>query len=159
MTGARVVSIAFTPAGIDARPADRYARVAVEQATLVADHGIKGDRKARSGRRQLNIMHGEVVKNLGTEGYRTAPGELGEQLVIEGLPADAFSGGARIQIGDDAIIELTIIREPCDRFEHIQRKSIQDATGRIGYMARVVCGGEIAVGSSVRLVERPVQAS
>ena len=81
MMGARLVSISYTPAGIERKPADRYARVAFDRATLVADSGIEGDRKARSGRRQMNVLRAEVVRELTGEGFRTGPGELGEQLV------------------------------------------------------------------------------
>src|SRR4051812_4853899 len=94
-SGASIVSIAYTPAGIERKPKDSYGRAAVPRATLVADHGIEGDRKARGGQRQLNVMRAEMVEQLQAEGYRTAPGELGEQLVIRGLPAEAFFDAAR----------------------------------------------------------------
>jgi MOSC domain-containing protein YiiM len=154
-----VVSITYRPADIEQRPPDRYARVALERATLVEDRGIDGDTKGHGGSRQLNVMRAETVERLRADGFRTRPGELGEQLVLAGLEADALSPGARLRLGDTAVIEITTTRTPCERFAHIQGKSIKEAWGRIGAMARVVCGGEIAVGAEVHRVDAPEEAS
>jgi hypothetical protein len=56
-----VISISYTPADIERRPSDRYARVAVERARLVAERGIEGDAKGRGGARQLNVLLAEEV--------------------------------------------------------------------------------------------------
>jgi len=46
VTVPQVVSIAFTPRGVERRPTDHYARVPVERATLIEQRGIEGDLKA-----------------------------------------------------------------------------------------------------------------
>lgn len=146
---ASVASIAYTPADIEARPAGRYARVAVESAALVVGHGIAGDAKGRRGRRQLNVLLAEAVARLRAEGFKAAPGELGEQLVLTGLDPAALAPGARLRIGAEAVIEVTLPRTPCGRFERVQGKAKESADGRIGVMARVVAGGPIRVGDPV----------
>ncbi len=148
-----VVSIAYRPADIEQRPPDRYGRVAAERATLIEERGIDGDTKSRGGKRQLNVMRAETVEGLRADGFRTEPGELGEQLVIAGLEEDALTTGARLRLGDTVVLEITEPRTPCGRFAHIQGKTIKEAWGRIGAMARVVCGGEVAVGAEVRREE------
>jgi MOSC domain-containing protein YiiM len=148
-----VVSIAYTPADIERRPSDRYARAPLERATLVANRGIDGDVKSKPGKRQLNVMLAETVAALQAEGLRTAPGELGEQLVVAELDASALERGSRLCIGRTALIELTSLRTPCERFAHIQSVPAEFAVGRIGFMARVLEGGEIEIGSEV-IVER-----
>jgi MOSC domain-containing protein YiiM len=150
---AHVVSIAYTPPQIERRPTDRYARARLQRATLVANRGIQGDVKAKPGKRQLNVMLAETVAVLQAEGLRTAPGELGEQLVVAGLNERALEPGSRLRIGRTAVIELGEPRTPCGRFAHIQSVSVASAVGRIGFMARVLEGGEIEVGSTVT-VER-----
>src|SRR6266700_5929088 len=70
----RVVSIVYTPGSVGARPADRYARVPLESAVLVAGHGIEGDRKG-GRKRHLNIMSAATLARLVAEGFRAAPGE------------------------------------------------------------------------------------
>ena len=152
-----VISIAYTPVDIDRHPRDYFARVAVQQARLVAGHGIDGDAKATSGKRQLNIMLAKTVDQLRAEGLHTAPGQLGEQLVIAGLNANDLAPGARLQIGDDAMIELGKLRTPCDRFAHIQQIAIDEVIGRIGYMARIIKDGDIAIGSPVAIESATTQ--
>jgi MOSC domain-containing protein YiiM len=148
----QIVSISYKPADIEQRPENHFARVRVERVALVAGRGIEGDTKGRGGNRQLNVMLAETVAWLHAEGFRTAPGALGEQLVIAGLEPSLLIEGARLRLGEAAVIEVTAPREPCSRFEHIQGKPIKAAWGRIGVMARVVCGGEIAVGAEVAVV-------
>jgi len=144
----RVVSIAYTPRGVERRPTDHYARVPVERATLVEQRGIDGDLKAagNGGSRQLNVMRAETLAELAAEGRKTAPGEMGEQLVVTGLDPAAFAEGTRLQLGASAIIEVGIPRAGCGRFEYIQGAMKQSVAGRLGVMARVVVGGAIAVG-------------
>jgi MOSC domain-containing protein YiiM len=148
----RVVSIVFTPRDLEVRkPQDRYARVAVERVPLVEFHGIEGDAKGGSGDRQLNIMRAETLAELASEGFQTAPGAMGEQLVIAGLDPAALVIGTHLKLGT-AIIEVGIPRTGCARFEMIQGKPKQTAKGRLGVMARVIAGGELAVGDSVEVM-------
>jgi MOSC domain-containing protein YiiM len=144
-----VVSITYTPAGVERKPDDRYARVSLDRATLVERHGIEGDLKASRGERQLNVMQAEIIEQLRAEGFHTGPGELGEQIVIAGLAPADLADGSRLRLGETAVIEVAKPRTGCDRFEHIQGQTRQAVQGRIGVMARVVRGGEVAVGDVV----------
>jgi MOSC domain-containing protein YiiM len=71
---------------------------------------------------------------------------MGEQLVLAGVDLAFLVPGSRLRLGATAVIEVTLSRTPCDRFAHIQGTSIESAEGKLGVMARVVVGGEIAVG-------------
>jgi len=146
---ASIVSIAFTPAGVERKPHDWYARVSLDRAMLVEGHGIEGDLKGSRGNRQLNVMRAEAVAELDALGLQTRPGELGEQLIISGLDPALFVPGARLQLGATAVIEITRLRTGCHRFEHIQGTLKEIVDGRLGVLARVVTGGEICVGDAV----------
>jgi MOSC domain-containing protein YiiM len=118
-------------------------------ATLEPSQGIVGDRKGSSGERQINVMSTETLAQLSNDGFHTAPGEMGEQLVISNIPINQFATGTRLRIGAEAVIEVVKPRTGCARFEHIQRCSRSDVAGRLGVMARVLSGGRISVGESV----------
>jgi MOSC domain-containing protein YiiM len=149
-----IVSIVYTPRGVERRPTDRYARVSVERAMLIEQSGIDGDLKAATngGSRQLNVMRAETLAELAGEGRRTEPGRMGEQLVIAGLDPLALAEGTRLQLGDSAVIEIGIPRTGCARFESIQGATKQSVAGRLGVMARVVAGGEVAIGDAATVV-------
>ena len=142
----------ITPRNVEVRkPQDRYARVAVERTRLVEFHGIDGDAKGGATDRQLNIMLAETLDELGAEGFKIEPGAMGEQIVVAGLDPASLANGAHLKLGA-AIVEVGIPRTGCDRFEMIQGKPKQSAKGRLGVMARVVTGGEVAVGDAVEVL-------
>jgi MOSC domain-containing protein YiiM len=153
-----VVSIAYTPRAVERRPTDHYARVPVDRVTLVEQRGIAGDLKGSGGSRQINVMRAETLAELAAEGRKTGPGEMGEQLVIAGLDPAAFTEGTRLQLGASAVIEVSIPRTGCTRFEYIQGTAKQSVAGRLGVLARVVVGGDVAVGDEVTRIERPEAA-
>src|SRR5262249_6921987 len=149
----RLVSIVYTPQGVEPRkPQDRFARVPLDHARLAELRGIEGDLKGGTGNRQLNVMCTEVLEELAGEGLEVGPGRMGEQLVIAGVPAEALAVGARVRIGETAVIEVTLPRTGCDRFERIQGTPRAAVAGRIGVMARVVAGGVIAIGDAVEVL-------
>ena len=149
---AHVKSIVYTPRNVEVRkPQDRYARVALERAQLVEFQGIEGDAKGGTGNRQLNIMRAETLAELAAEGFQAAPGQMGEQIVIEGLEPQALGEGARLKVGE-AIIEIGIPRTGCARFEMIQGRPKQSVQGRLGVMARVLSGGAVVVGDAVEVL-------
>ena len=57
------------------------------------------------GKRQLNVMHAEILAQLGTEGFKVGPGEMGEQIVVAGVDPAALVPGARLKLGE-AVIEV-----------------------------------------------------
>jgi MOSC domain-containing protein YiiM len=146
-----IASIVYTPADVERRPPKRYARIALKRAILRPGHGIEGDAKASGGKRQLNVLLAEDVEELHAQGFHTAPGELGEQLVIAGLGPSTLTVGVCLRLGESAVIELTKPRTGCQRFAAIQGCPPNAADGRLGFMARVLHGGEIAVGDAVQL--------
>jgi MOSC domain-containing protein YiiM len=77
---------------------------------------------------------------------------MGEQIVIRGLDVARLAEGDRLQIGEHACVEIVSHRTGCTHFEHIQGKSRQLAAGRLGVMARVVAGGAIRAGDTVKLL-------
>jgi MOSC domain-containing protein YiiM len=71
---------------------------------------------------------------------------MGEWLMIAGFDPAALAPGSQLRLGATAMIEVKLPRTDCDRFDHIQRATRQSVAGRLGVVARVVAGGEIAVG-------------
>lgn len=154
---AEIYSLVYRPT--KDRPEDHYSRVPVEQVNLIADHGIEGDTKAGgSPERNLNIMFYEIMQALSGEGFKTQPGEMGEQVIVRGLDVNTLAAGTRLQFGDSAVIEVIKPRTGCDRFQAIQGKKPSEARDRLGVMARVVEGGSVRVGDAV-LVREPVAES
>lgn len=151
---AEIVSLCYQPKKSEHTPPYHYNRVPVEQVQLVAGRGIRGDRKAgHNPKRQLNLMSFETLETLRGEGFMTQPGEMGEQIVLRGLDVMSLPRGAQLQLGDSAIIEITMPRTPCDWFELIQQHPKESVIGRVGVLARVLTDGVVRVGDTVRVLE------
>src|SRR5690348_12886773 len=144
----RLVSIVYKPR--DAAPTDEgYTRLPLQEARLIVGHGIDGDAKGGHPSRHLNIMAAESIEQLADEGFRAAPGQLGEQLILAGVEVDTLPAGTRLRIGAHACVELAEPRTGCGKFERHQGKGKEEAQGRLGMMATVVAEGVIRVGDPV----------
>ena len=147
---AHIVSIVYRPKGTR-RPQDRYERVPADRVQLIETWGIEGDKKGSKTKRQLNVLHAELLAELGNEGFKVGPGEMGEQIVVAGIDPVAMVPGARLKLRD-AVIEVAELRTGCARFEMIQGRPRGDVKGRLGVIAVVVTGGEVAVGDAVEVL-------
>ena len=155
----KIISICYQP-DISQLEDKKFNRVSVDSVELIEGHGIKGDRKAgRNPKRQVNIISMDQVHTLNELGFSTDPGELGEQLVIDGIDVMVLPIGTQIQLGESAVIELTMTRTSCEWLEMIHGQSKDDATNRLGKLAKVVKSGVIQIGDKVKVLELPPSVS
>ena len=127
-----------------------YIREPLQEAMLIADHGLEGDAKAGKNRhRQLNLLSLEWLEDLKPLGYRTGPGQFGEQIIIQDMNVDQLQVGDRLQIGETATIEITKARTGCERLVLAQGLSRDPFNNLMGMLAKVTTSGEIRVGDEV----------
>ena len=132
---------------------DAFIRVPIQQARLIAGSGIEGDRKGgHNPDRQLNLISQEWLMALQPKGYKTEPGQFGEQIILSGLAVESLEAGVRLQLGNEAQIEITKLRAPCERLEAAQGQSIE-GLGYVGALAKIIVGGQIRVGDEVTILE------
>ena len=113
--------------------------------------------------RQVHLIHAELHDELRAAGLAVAAGQMGENVTTRGVDLLGLPTGARLRLGDDAVVEVTGLRNPCvqlDRFRPglMAATLDRDAEGRLirkaGIMGVVVSGGEVRPGDSVE-VELP----
>jgi MOSC domain-containing protein YiiM len=152
----KIYSIVIQPEGLEyGERIERYLRFPIQAGYLIAGHGLQGDQKAgHHPNRQLNLLSYEWLEGLKSKGYRTGPGDFGEQLIVQGIPLEGLQPGDRLQLGAEARIEITKPRTGCSRLEAAQGQSLEGLGGAVGQLARVISGGEIRVGDPVRLLKR-----
>jgi hypothetical protein len=71
--------------------------------------------------RQVHLIHGELHDELNAAGFAVAPGDLGENITTRGLDLLALPRGARLRIGQDAVVEITGLRNPCAQLDKFQK--------------------------------------
>ena len=122
--------------------------------TLRRDLGVVGDAHAGPGDRQVALVPAEVLEALRAEGFPLAEGDLGENLVLRGLPEEAYRPGARIRLGEhSAVIEVTQPRKPCRELNDIAPGLLRAAVGRCGFFARVLEDGQASAGDPARFLD------
>jgi len=115
--------------------------------------------------RQVHLIHSELFDELAGKGFAVAAGEMGENVTTRGIDLLSLPTGARLHLGESAVIEVTGLRNPCvqiDRFQKGLMKAVlgKDQQGNVirksGIMAIVLETGEVRPGDSIR-VELPSQ--
>jgi MOSC domain-containing protein YiiM len=137
-------------------------KLAVREAVLRAE-GLEGDRQ-RDRRyhggpeRALCLFALEHVLELQAEGHPIYPGSTGENLTLVGLDWPGLAHGARLALGDEAVIEIASYTAPCKKiagsfvggdFKRISQK-VNPGDSRL--YARVLRPGPLAVGQPVKLL-------
>ena len=111
--------------------------------------------------RQVHLMHAELHDELREAGFHMAPGQMGENVTTRGVDLLALPVGARLMLGDAAVVEVTGLRNPCQQLDGIQPGLMAAALGRgpagelvrkAGIMAIVVAGGDVRPADEIRIV-------
>jgi MOSC domain-containing protein YiiM len=113
--------------------------------------------------RQVHLIHEELFTELREEGFIVAPGELGENITTTGIDLLALPVRTLLHIGDEAIVEVTGLRNPCMQIDNFQDGLLKKVVGRdeagnivrkAGIMSVVRMGGVVHPGSAIT-VELP----
>ena len=113
--------------------------------------------------RQVHLMHTELFDEVRGKGFNVAPGDLGENVTTEGIDLLGLSVGTILHLGDEAVIEITGLRNPCHQIDTFQKGLLKatldkDAGGNLvrksGIMSIVKVGGDVRPGDAIR-VEPP----
>lgn len=154
----------------------RFSKRRVPEIELLEGLGVAGD--AHSGAtvqhrsrvrvdptqpnlRQVHLMHQELFDWLDGRGFSVAPGELGENLTTVGVDLLALPRGTLLQLGPDAVVEVTGLRNPCSQIDDFRPGLLKELVGyddggnlirRAGIMAVVHRGGTVRPGDTVSVV-------
>ena len=113
--------------------------------------------------RQVHSIHDELLGELRAKGFRVGPGLLGENITTRGLDVLALPRGARLHIGDTAVVGVTGLRDPCRQLNDYEAGLMaavfsRDEQGQLqrkaGIMGIVLASGEVRAGDPIR-VELP----
>lgn len=113
--------------------------------------------------RQVHLIHAELHAELRAAGFAVVAGQMGENITTAGIDLLALPTGARLHLGDEAIVEITGLRNPCAQLDGIQtglmaavldRDDHGNLIRKAGVMAVVVTGGLVRPGDVI-VVELP----
>lgn len=151
----RIVSLNRSDGGVPKLPVER---------ALVGPNGMEGDRQRNlefhgGPLRALCLFSLERIEALRAEGHPIEAGTTGENVTISGLDWERVVPGVRLGLGDGTEVEVTSYTVPCRNIRHsftdgrFTRISQKLHPGYSRVYAKVLRGGELALGDPVRLVE------
>ncbi|MEU6238735.1 MOSC domain-containing protein [Kitasatospora sp. NPDC047058] len=146
--------------------------------TLLAGLGVEGDVHAgvtvkhrsrvaqdptQPNLRQVHLIHEELFAEVAGAGFGVRPGELGENVTTRGVDLLGLPVGTLLRLGDEAVVEVTGLRNPCLQIDAFQNGLLKQVVGRneagdivrkAGIMGVVRAGGVVRPGDAIA-VELP----
>lgn len=146
-----VVAVCVGPGGIPKLPV---------ASAIVGELGLEGDahrfRYHGGAHRAVCLFSVEDYEQLAREGVKaTPPGAFGENLLTRGLDYARLAAGDRLSVGDEVLLEIHDVREPCKTLKPLDARFPSLLLGRSGFLCRVIRGGTVAGGMPVRRVAAP----
>ncbi len=141
--------------GIAFRNKKKAEMMETDAVVVTPERGVEGCYRGKPSPRQVTVMS--------VEDWRSACAELNADLhwttrranlLVEDISFDPASVGSIIEIGK-LRMEITIETDPCSRMEQAHKGLLKALMPdwRGGACCRVLSGGEIKVGDSVRVVK------
>ena len=136
-----------TVAAVAADPDHRFSKPVRSCIELIAGLGIVGDAHAgatvrhrsrvavdasQPNLRQVHLIAGEWLGELAAAGFAVAPGDLGENVLTQGLDLLSLPCGSVLRLAGDAAIEVTGLRNPCAQIERFRAGLLAHAVTRRG---------------------------
>ncbi|MCA1668341.1 MAG: MOSC domain-containing protein [Thermomicrobia bacterium] len=115
--------------------------------------------------RQVHLVHAELHAELRDAGFDVSAGQMGENITTEGIDLLGLPPGTRMHLGDEAVITITGLRNPCAQLDEIRPGLMAAVLGRdtegnlirkAGIMAVVVSGGLVRPGDAVTIELPPM---
>jgi MOSC domain-containing protein YiiM len=108
--------------------------------------------------RQVHLIHAELHDELRAKGFEIAPGRMGENITTRGIDLLALPKGACLHLGEEALVEVTGLRNPCAQLDGIAPGLMsavldRDAEGKLirksGIMGVVRKSGSVVPGDPI----------
>lgn len=151
----------------------RFSKPTAAEILLVEGSGVAGDahfgvtvqhlsrvrrNPTEPNLRQVHLIHHELLDELVDKGHDVRPGLLGENVTTRGVDLLGLPVGTRLHLGEQAVIELTGLRNPCYQIDDCRPGVLKEVLGRdsagavvrrAGVMARVRVGGVVRAGDRI----------
>jgi MOSC domain-containing protein YiiM len=113
--------------------------------------------------RQVHLVHAELFMELAAQGFHVFPGAIGENITTASVRLLDLPRGTLLHLGDEAVVELTGLRNPCRQLDDfapgfmaamVSRGADGALRRKAGVMAIVRRSGLVRPDDPIR-IERP----
>lgn len=124
----------------------------VGQSCLLPEFGLKDDAHGGKWHRQVSLLAMESIQKMVQLGLKVGPGDFAENITTQGLNLLELPVGTKLAIGQSAILEVTQIGKVCHTRCAIYYQAGDCVMPKEGIFAKVIEGGEIAVGDEIHVL-------
>ncbi len=166
-------------AAVAAHAPHAFSKPVCDMIELVAGMGVQGDAHfgatvrhrsrvaadpTQPNLRQVHLIAGELHDALVAKGFKVGPGAMGENVTTRGVDLLALPVGTLLRLGEDAVVALTGLRNPCKQLDDYQAGLMRAVLERApdgtllrkaGVMAVVVAPGAVRPGDEIRVALPP----
>jgi MOSC domain-containing protein YiiM len=121
---------------------------------LLEDHGLGNDAHAGNWHRQVSLLAVESIEKIRDKGLDVTPGDFAENITTEGIRLWELPIGKRLKLGKDALAEVTQIGKECHSRCAIFHQVGDCVMPREGIFVRILTGGNIEPGDTIKSVEQ-----
>jgi MOSC domain-containing protein YiiM len=169
---------------VNSAPAHDFTKQSRDTITLLEGLGVEGDAHVGTtvqhrsrvaidptapNLRQVHLIHSELFTEVADAGFTVRPGDLGENVTTTGIDLLGLPRGTILELGDDAQVQITGLRNPCVQIDSFRRGLLKTMVGRdpegrvirkAGVMGVVLSAGVVHPGDRiiVRLPPDPHEA-
>ncbi len=120
---------------------------------MITPQGLEGDGHAGDWSRQITCLSYEsLLASNEKHGLTMGPGDMAENILIEGLDLSAVTAGDRIRLGEEAVIEVSQVGKP-DHPSIVTKTFGTSLLPHEGLFCRVITPGKIHRGDAVSLMK------
>ena len=118
------------------------------------DFGLTSDAHADvETHRQVSLLARESIDKVRKLGFDVGPGDFAENLTTEGIGLPSLPVGTKISVGEEVTLEITQIGKECHAGCAIFQQIGKCVMPKEGVFARVIRGGVVVTGDSIRAAE------
>jgi MOSC domain-containing protein YiiM len=124
---------------------------ALKEGTLKAGYGLISDAHANpESHRQVSLLALSSIEKMRNLGANVSSGDFAENLTVEGMELFTLPIGTRLNVGKDAVLEITQIGKECHEHCAIFKQVGTCVMPKEGIFTRVIKGGAVKVGDKIR---------
>lgn len=124
----------------------------VQEAKLIADHGIDTDAHAGNWHRQVSLLGMESIRKIQAKGIEVAPGDFAENITTEGICLYQLPIGTRLRLGENGLVEVTQIGKTCHHGCAIFQQVGDCVMPKEGIFVRVLEAGVVKPGDWIEIL-------
>ncbi|MBN1160450.1 MAG: hypothetical protein JXA17_00665 [Dehalococcoidales bacterium] len=126
------------------------AKTPVAEIIIKKEYGVVDDAHAdTTTHRQISLLAIESIDKMRGKGLDLKPGDFAENITTKDIDLAALPVGTRLNIGKEAVLEMTQIGKECHAACAIRKQVGDCIMPREGVFARVIRGGRIKPGDII----------